>query len=99
LARRALGVELRRRGIAEDDARAALGTLTHDDEEARARALVARRLPSTRGQPATVRARRLLGLLARKGYPGGLASAVVREALAGDADPGELDAAPADTPD
>src|SRR5262249_52786648 len=48
---------------------------------ATARALVERRLDSTAGQPAPVRLRRLVGMLARKGYPAGLAYRVVRDAL------------------
>lgn len=87
-ARGALGMELRRRGVDDEDARVALDTVTDRDEADRARALVARRLPSTRGQPPEVRARRLVGMLARKGYPSGLAARVVREALAADA-PGD----------
>ena len=43
---------------------------------------MARRLPATRGLPRDARMRRLVGQLARKGYPGGMAMAVVREALA-----------------
>ena len=54
-----------------------------------ARALVARKIPSTRTLPMDARVRRLVGVLARKGYSGGLALRVVREALATEA---ELDA-------
>ena len=57
---------------------------------------MARRLPSTRGQPTALRARRLLGVLARKGYSAGLASSVVREALADDADPADVTPVDAD---
>jgi cobalamin biosynthesis protein CbiG len=42
---------------------------------------VARRLAATRGQPAPVRARRLVGVLARKGYSPALAYRLAREAL------------------
>jgi regulatory protein len=94
-ARGALGVELRRRGVDDADIRGALDTVTDRDEADRARALVARRLPATRGQPPEVRARRLVGMLARKGYPAGLASRVVRDALAAEArgDPDGADVA------
>ncbi|MBO0809356.1 MAG: hypothetical protein J2P32_13750, partial [Actinobacteria bacterium] len=51
-------------------------------EAATARRLVARRLPATRGRPLPARVRHLVGMLARKGYPAGLAYQVVREALA-----------------
>ena len=40
------------------------------------------KLAATRGRPLPTRMRRLMGLLARKGYPGGLAFAVVRDELA-----------------
>jgi regulatory protein len=60
-------------------------------EERAARALVARRLPSTRRLDQPARIRRLAGMLARKGYPSGLSMRVVREALAAEgADPGDL---------
>jgi RecX family. len=55
--------------------------LDPDVEEQTARALVLRRLPSTRGLTAAARTRRLVGLLARKGYPSGVAFRVVREVL------------------
>ena len=51
-------------------------------ELAAARELVRRRLPATEGLDPVARTRRLAGLLARKGYSGGLAMRVVREALA-----------------
>ena len=81
LARRALAAELRQRGVAADDVRAAVGTLGPDEEIATARRLVDRKLSATRGQPAGVRTRRLVATLARKGYPAPLAFRVVREAL------------------
>ncbi len=49
-----------------------------------------RRLRSTRGLPAEARVRRLAGLLARKGYPAGLAFAVVKQALAQEGEDVEL---------
>ena len=81
LARRALAHELRAKGIAEPLVAEALEGVSLDDERARAQALVARKLPGTRGLPADARLRRLAGMLARKGYSSGLAFAVVREAL------------------
>lgn len=82
LARHALGQELRRKGVDDDVVREAVDTLDPEQELATARALVARRLRSTRGAPPDARVRRLAGVLARKGYPAGLAFRVVREALA-----------------
>lgn len=81
LARRALRSELRHRGVDDETANEAVETLDQDTEAETARALVERKLPSTRRLDATVRFRRLTGLLARKGYSAGLATRVVREAL------------------
>ncbi len=81
LARRALASELGRRGVGKDDIDTAIGLLTPETELATARELVARRLPGSRGQEPAARIRRLAGVLARKGYPPGLAYRVVREAL------------------
>jgi regulatory protein len=81
LAGRALGAELRQRGVAQDDIQAALRELDPEQELATARELVARRLAATAGMPVPARMRRLTGVLARKGYAAGLAYRVVREAL------------------
>lgn len=86
LSRRAIGQELRHRGITEDLADQALATIDAATEEERARALVASKLGATRGLDIAVRVRRLVGMLARKGYPPGLATRVTREALALEAD-------------
>jgi regulatory protein len=51
-------------------------------EEATARALVDRKLPSTRGLAPEARVRRLTGMLARKGYGPGVAYRVVKQAMA-----------------
>jgi regulatory protein len=82
LSRRALAAELRQRGVAAEDIQSAVSCLEPEQEEATARALVERRIAATRGLPATVRIRRLTGMLARKGYPPGLSYRVVRAALA-----------------
>jgi regulatory protein len=63
------------------DIQAAVAKLSPETEVATARALVERRLASTAGQPGPARLRRLVGMLARKGYPAGLAYRVVREVL------------------
>ncbi len=81
LAGRALGAELRQRGVGQQDIQAALEDLDPDQELATARELVARRLLSTAKMPAPARMRRLIGMLARKGYAPGLAYRVVRDAL------------------
>lgn len=82
LARRALAAELRRRGVAEGTVDEAVESLDPAEEEETARALVHRRLPATRGADPAKRMRRLVGMLARKGYPPGLSYRVVKEALA-----------------
>jgi regulatory protein len=81
LSRRALTAELKRRGVPGQDVQAAVNTLGPDEEIATARRLVAKALTATRGRPLPTRIRRLVGLLARKGYPAPLAYRVVREAL------------------
>jgi regulatory protein len=81
LARRALAAELRQRGIAAEEIRTAVDRVDPEQEHATACALVGRRLASTRGLPRETRFRRLMGMLARKGYSEGLAYRVVREAL------------------
>ena len=81
LARKALAAELRQRGVSDGEVRSAVGLLGPQDELAAARRLVARRVAATRGKPMPARARQLMGMLARKGYPAGLAAQVVREAL------------------
>lgn len=84
LARRALAAELRQRGVTPEAVTGAVETLDADEEVQTARALVDRRLRATVGLADAVRVRRLAGLLARKGYPAGMASRVIREALAED---------------
>jgi regulatory protein len=81
LARRALAQELRRKGIADEVAREALDEVDPADEEAAARALVAKRLRSMARLDDQTKTRRLVGMLARKGYPPGLAMSVVRAAV------------------
>lgn len=81
LSRRALAAELTRRGVPGEDVQAAVGALDPDQEIATARRLAVKAMASTRGRPPTARVRRLVGLLARKGYPAPVAYRVVREAL------------------
>ncbi|MEU3976823.1 recombination regulator RecX [Streptomyces bacillaris] len=81
LARRALVRELRTKGVDSAVIDEAVGRLDTDQEEERARELVARKLRSTRGLDRDKRLRRLAGMLARKGYGEGMALRVVRQAL------------------
>jgi len=96
LARRALASELRARGVAGDTVDEAVGELDPVTEAATARALVDRRLRGMQGLAREVQTRRLLGLLARKGYGGGTAASTVREALDAAGDDGVLADARAD---
>lgn len=82
LSRRALAVELRRKGIDDEVAAEALDEVDADDEEAAARRLVRRKLAATAGLDAQVQARRTYAALGRKGYPPGLVARLVREELA-----------------
>ena len=92
LSRRALAAELRRRGVAGDVVGEAVAMVDADAEERAARQLVDRRLAATRRLDTEARLRRLVGMLARRGYPPGLALRVVRDALAAEGSaPGELD--------
>lgn len=88
LSRRALAGELRRKGVDAHLVEAALDGadgVDGDDERAAAEALVARRLPASRGLEYPRRVNRLMGMLARKGYDPALAGDVVRRALAAEA--------------
>lgn len=91
LARRALAQELRTKGVEDGLAQDALDQLDPEQERETARRLVRSRLQATRGLEYPARVRRLAGLLARKGYPGGLALSVVRAELAAEGEVDELD--------
>jgi regulatory protein len=93
LARRAVAVKLRQRGFDETVVGATLTGIDGADERVRAVQLVTKRRRALAGLPAEVQARRLVALLARKGYPSGLAYQVVRQVLAeASADDGLVDA-------
>ena len=81
LARRALAQELRRKGIDDEVAREALDEIDPDDEDAAARALVRKKLRTVRGLDQQKATRRLVGMLARKGYGAGMAFAIVKDEL------------------
>lgn len=81
LARRALATELRQRGVDTETAREALGELDEETEAATARTLAERKLRSAAGSPEAV-FRRVVGMLARKGYPPGVALRAAKDALA-----------------
>ena len=81
LARRALGVELRRKGVAQEVIDEALEEVSDDSEREAARRLVQRKLRSLSSLDEQTQVRRLVGLLGRKGYSPGLAFSVVREVV------------------
>lgn len=90
LARRALARELRTKGVDSALIADAVEQLDADQEERTARELVERKLRTTRGLDREKRLRRLAGMLARKGYPEGLALRVVRHALEEEGEDPEL---------
>ncbi len=81
LARRGLAHELKRRGVGDAEASRALDQVDADLERTTAAELVERRLRSMTQLDRATATRRLVGMLARKGYDGATAMAVVREAL------------------
>lgn len=85
LGRRAIAQELRRKGIDRDVADEALTEVDDEAEEQRARELVDRKLRTVTVRGPEDRrkvAQRLVGMLARKGYPASVTYGVVRAALA-----------------
>jgi regulatory protein len=82
LARSALARELRTKGIEDHLAEEAIASISEDDERARARALVDKKLRAMHGLGIQVQTRRLAGMLARKGYSSSITYAVIRDAIA-----------------
>lgn len=81
--KQALAQELRRKGVAQSDAVSALAGITADDEESRAADLIRRKLRSLpRDLDHDKAIRRLVGMLARRGYSQSTAYRVVKAALA-----------------
>ncbi|WP_374108056.1 regulatory protein RecX, partial [Saccharopolyspora sp. 6V] len=87
LGRKALGYELRRKGVEEHLVAEALSAVDPDAEEERARELVRRKLRSARVDDQEKLLRRLVGMLARKGYSEGLAFRVAKDELGRADDP------------
>ncbi len=81
LARRVLAMELRRKGVDPEVIAVALEDVEADDEEASARALVRKKLPSLARVDRATATRRLFGHLARKGHPPGLAARIIGEEM------------------
>ncbi|GAB2635575.1 hypothetical protein GCM10027088_08720 [Nocardia goodfellowii] len=81
--KQALAQELRRKGVSRADSAPALEAITSDDETSRAIDLVRRKLrsmPATLDREKTIR--RLVGMLARRGYSQSIAFTVVKAELA-----------------
>ncbi len=87
LGRAALRRELRHKGVDRDLAEQALQAIDGDAERDRAAALVARKLDAAMFAGTEAARRRLLGMLARRGYSPSVAISVVNDALRGFAEP------------
>lgn len=97
LGRRALTAGLRRKGVDEQVTADAVATVDYDAEEYRARLLVRKRLRTMTGVENAVKIRRLVGMLARKGYSEGMSLRAVRDELCSAGEDTELlDEAPFD---
>lgn len=98
LGRSALRAELRRKGIDRTLADRAVAGIDDESERLRAAALVAKKLDSAMFAGPQAARRRLIGMLARRGYSSGIAAHVVGEALRGYVDPDDLLVAEEDDP-
>ncbi|WP_245782271.1 regulatory protein RecX [Actinokineospora terrae] len=81
LGRRALATELRRKGVDDEIVAEAVAAVDTDAEQERAAELVAKKLGTMRALDEQTKIRRLVAMLARRGYGEGLAYRVVRAAL------------------
>jgi regulatory protein len=86
LSARAVRYQLRGKGVADEQVTDALEELGPDADQRAARQVVQGKLRGVRSLPPDVARRRLMGVLARKGFDVSLAAEVVREAI-GDTDP------------
>ena len=82
LGRAALRTELRKLGVEEEVMTTAVGAIDSDAERRRAAELIDKRIDAAMTVGSVAARRRLLGLLARRGYPADIAVPVVEEALA-----------------
>jgi regulatory protein len=81
LSRRALALELRRKGVDSEIVADSVASIDDETEYDAARALVEKKLRSTRNADPRARWRQLVGLLARRGYSPGLSMRVVGDVL------------------
>ncbi|MUM17252.1 recombinase RecX [Mycobacterium sp. CBMA 623] len=85
--KRALAAELRAKGVSAENAAAALAQIDGDAERTRAVQLVAKKLKSENLDDGGIRAaRRLVAMLARRGYSQSMAYDIVKNALASEND-------------
>jgi len=82
LAKRALRVELTKKGISQEIANLVLDEVSADDELEMARLIVEKKMRSLGSADNVTIQRRLSGLLARKGYASNVSMLVIREAIA-----------------
>jgi len=82
LSKRSLAGELRRKGVDPAEVDAAVEQVSDADEREAALELARRRYRSMAGQPDDAVLRKLVGMLARKGYGSGVAIPVVKQVLA-----------------
>ena len=94
LGRRALSTELRRRGVPDKVVQEAVATVRTEDEEQRARELVRRKLRTSTVRDTESSIRRLVAMLARKGYSESLAWRAVRDELGAEGWPVEIEPCP-----
>jgi regulatory protein len=81
LGRQAIAAELRRKGVDDTVTADALTTVDYATEEERARQLVRKKLRTLTTADPPTKVRRLVGMLARKGYTAGMSYRIVREEL------------------
>jgi regulatory protein len=81
LAKRALAHELRDKGVADATIDDALGSINPESERASAEQVAYKTMRRLAGLDPQVQARRLSGVLGRKGYPPSVVYAVVRDAV------------------
>ena len=81
LAPRAITAQLRRRGVGDETIAQAVADIDADSERRAARELVDAKLRRFDGVNPAATTRRLVAMLARRGYSSGIAFATVREAL------------------
>jgi len=81
LGRRALAAQLHRRGVDAETTGEAVAAVDGPAEEEMARTLVRRGLAGAGGSDEVATIRKLVGMLARRGYPEGLSYRVVRDEL------------------